>query len=456
MIFLLLAAAAAFAIPDFHTAAAARAWGEAQQRAGNDSAAAEAFTKEAQIRRATGDPQGADVEMRRAQRLETDLALAIPGPVPASARLAKWEPAAGCYLGVQDGDGGSAEEFQQDAGRHLALVYEYDSYGDPFPMRWAEEQSSEGHAIQIAWEPNDIFAVKDDDYLENWARDAAQTQMPIFLRFGGEMNGAWTSWGRNPAAYRRAFRLVHDVMARLAPNVAMVWAPNAIPTENLDEYYPGDDAVDWVGISLYVVRYYDNSLNRPAWQDNPMNLIAPIYRKYAARHPICLTEWGVSRRSQIEGTNADPFAAARIQDLFSAIKVRFPRLKMVCAFDRDNLVDARPGRRLNDYSMPAGSLALAAYKDATADSYFLTSVSDGGGSPYAYRQIQSHLPPSYSGPVAVSLATYSLYPTLDVSRPGLSLHLERPYSFYLPPGHGALTFRVRDASGHVAETLRLP
>jgi sRNA-binding protein len=33
------------AIPDFHTAAAARSWAEAQQRAGNDSEAAEAFVR---------------------------------------------------------------------------------------------------------------------------------------------------------------------------------------------------------------------------------------------------------------------------------------------------------------------------------------------------------------------------------------------------------------------------
>ena len=81
-----------------HQAAAARAWGEAQERAGHYDAAAEAYEREAMLRRATGDPQGAEVEQRRARRLETDLALAVPGPVLPTRRLAKWEPAAGCYL----------------------------------------------------------------------------------------------------------------------------------------------------------------------------------------------------------------------------------------------------------------------------------------------------------------------------------------------------------------------
>jgi hypothetical protein len=445
------------AIPVFHTAAAARAWGAAQERVGDDAEAAAAFEREAAIRRATGDPQGADVELRRARRLETDLAAAIPGPIPPAMHLAKWEPVAGCYLGVQDGDGGSADDFAVSAGRPLALAYEYASYGNPFPRRWAAVQAAAGRAIQIAWEPNDIHAVKDDDYLHHWAIDAAATGIPLFLRFGGEMNGAWTPWSRDPAAYRRAFRTVHDVMARLAPNVAMVWAPNPVPFEKIDQYYPGDDVVDWVGISLYVVRYYDDHLSSPAWQDHPLNLIAPIYQKYAARHPICLTEWGVSRRSRVEGANADAFAASRIEDLFAAIKVRFPRLKMVCAYNRDNFSqpDVRPGRRLNDYSLPSGSLAMQAYRQATTDDpYFLSSV-NVAGAPYANHRLTTQLPSHYHGPVAVSLSSPSLNPTLLIMRDGLTERRTRPYSFDLPVGSGPLILRVETTPGHTAQTLTL-
>lgn len=454
---LLLICAGAQAIPSFRTAAAARAWAEAQERTGHYDAAAQAYEQEARLRRVTGDPQAAEVEQRRARRLETDVALAVPGPVPPPHHLAKFEPAAGCYLGVLDGEGGSADAFAERAGRHLALAFEYDAYGRPFPRRWVQRQASQGRAVQIAWEPNNIDAVGDDDYLERWADDAGQTGVPIFLRFGGEMNGAWTPWGRDPAAYRRAFRLVHDVMARRAPNVAMVWAPNAIPLENLDRYFPGDDVVDWVGISLYIVRFYDDDLQRPAWQDHPLTFIAPFYQKYAARHPLCLVEWGVTRRSRVEGADADPFAAARIEDLFSALKVRFPRLKMACAFDRNNLAGARAGRRLNDYSLPAGSLALAAYQQATSDPYFLTSVGDpaAGGSPYAYRRLNGRLPPKYTGLVAVSVSTYALDPVLVVTRPGLTRIQRRPYEFVLPPGAGPLTVRVRDPRGRVARTVTL-
>jgi hypothetical protein len=172
---------------------------------------------------------------------------------------------------------------------------------------------------------------------------------------------------------------------------------------NVDAYYPGDDAVDWVGISLYLVRFYDDDLRRPAWQDNPIGFIAPFYQKYAARKPFCLVECGVSRRSRVEGVDADAFAATRIEDLLDAARVRFPRLKMLCWFDRNNLTGAIPDRRLNDYSNPPGSLALQTMQNAAADPYFLGSPTDHPT--VGYQRLSTSLPPHYTGILLGSLST---------------------------------------------------
>jgi len=107
--------------------------------------------------------------------------------------------------------------------------------------------------------------------------------VPVFVRFGHEMNGSWYPWGQQPAAYIAAFRRVAEAVRRGAPLSAMVWAPSygggypfaggrnlAHPgTADFDAldsdhdrgltmaddpyapYYPGDDVVDWVGMSLY-------------------------------------------------------------------------------------------------------------------------------------------------------------------------------------------------------------
>ena len=350
------------------------------------------------------------------------------------------------YVGRND-----ADEFGRRIGRPLAVCFDYSPYGAPFPREWARRQARAGRAIQIAWEPNDIHAVRDDEYLNRWARDAADCGTPVFLRFGGEMNGNWTPWGRDPAAYRRAFRLVHTVINRYATSVALVWAPGAVPTYNLDLYYPGDDVVDWVGISLYLVRYYDDNLNRPAWQDGPASFIAPFYAKYAARKPLCLTECGISRRSRVEGRSADDYAAARTFDLLDTIKIRFPRLKMFCWFTRNNLELAQQGRRLNDYSLPEGSGALAAFRAAAGDPYFLSRF--GVVPPYRYQVVGSRLPSGYRGSLSAAVSTYSLHPTLEVARGGVVRQTRHPFSLFVPPGHGPLTVRVRDERGHIAKSV---
>ncbi len=455
LLFLLTQPLYAQSLPHFRTAADARAYAEAQERAGQYEAAAGAFEVEAAIRRRAGDPQAAIIEHRRALRLKTDVALAVTAPVPmAGPALAKLEPVAGCYLGALDNyPSDDADNFERRSGRPLALCFDYGRYGAPFPMNWARRQVRAGRAIQIAWEPNDIRAVRDDEYLNRWAEDAARCGTAVFLRFGGEMNGNWTPWGRDPLAYRRAFRLVHAVVNRHATNVALVWAPGAVPTYNLDLYYPGDDVVDWVGISLYLVRYYDDRLSQPASQDGPASFIAPFYEKFAARKPLCLVECGVSRRSRVEGHGADAYAAARIFDLMDAIKIRYPRLKMFCWFTRNNLETAQAGRRLNDYSLPEGSQALAAFRSATSDPYFLSKLSDVP--PYRYQTVGGRLPQGYTGSLSAAISTHSLNPTLEVTRGGPVRRTGHPFSVFVPTGLGPISIGVRDERGRLARTVRV-
>jgi hypothetical protein len=86
------------------------------------------------------------------------------------------------------------------------------------------------------------------------------------VRFAHEMNGSWYAWGQQPAAYVEAYRRVAAAAHAGAPGSPMMWAPNygggypfaggrfaAVPGTGdarvLDT--DGDDAVDWVGMSLY-------------------------------------------------------------------------------------------------------------------------------------------------------------------------------------------------------------
>ncbi|KAJ3081608.1 hypothetical protein HK102_002236 [Quaeritorhiza haematococci] len=114
--------------------------------------------------------------------------------------------------------------------------------------------------------------------------------VPILLRFGHEMNAPWHSYGHKPSQYRAAYRDLYETIrseanaANISNMIYFVWAPfhadgypflpererrniTALNREMdtngdgvLDQrddpfspFYPGDDVVDYVGISAYAI-----------------------------------------------------------------------------------------------------------------------------------------------------------------------------------------------------------
>ncbi|WP_448630602.1 glycoside hydrolase family 26 protein [Cellulomonas soli] len=111
-----------------------------------------------------------------------------------------------------------------------------------------------------------------DDYLRRYAADVAALQLPVAIRLDHEMNAGWYPWneqgsggaavnGNNRGDYVTMWRHVHDIFEAAGANqyVIWVWAPNIVnnlPAANQSlEYtrslYPGDEYVDWVGLSGY-------------------------------------------------------------------------------------------------------------------------------------------------------------------------------------------------------------
>lgn len=101
----------------------------------------------------------------------------------------------------------------------------------------------------------------------------------LYLSFAPDMNATWRPWGQRPDAYRAAFQTVAEVVHAKVPGAAMLWSPfwggdypYAAPApltaaqagsdtdgdgqltradDPYAPYYPGDAAVDAVGLSLY-------------------------------------------------------------------------------------------------------------------------------------------------------------------------------------------------------------
>ncbi|WP_461473314.1 glycoside hydrolase family 26 protein [Microbacterium sp. HJ5] len=171
--------------------------------------------------------------------------------------------------------------------------------------QWVVQAAEQAHAARavhlLTLEPTSGLAALTDDMLDDLANllnEVTSTGVPVIVRFAHEMNGSWYAWGQQPEGYIAAFRRVADRVHEI-PGAATMWAPNygggypftggtyaaderpkdeaALDTDGdgtLDgaddpyaPYYPGDEYVDWVGMSLYhwgsAVPWGENELPEP-------------------------------------------------------------------------------------------------------------------------------------------------------------------------------------------------
>jgi len=326
-----------------------------------------------------------------AQSVTPNLEISI-GPYLSESERAKTRPVAlhepdhGCYLGAYieldpklvstyiDSNQRIRklpEEFESIVGKRHASYFFYQGYGFPLPVDWIKLLADRNKIVHIALEPNDgLEAVKDDAYLRLLADQLKSTNARILLRFASEMNGEWTKYGGNPSLYRQKFRLVAAVMKQRAPNVAMVWCPYATPVGNIRSFYPGHDAVDWVGVNIYNVTYFDQNPSTPAHNVEPEDLLKFVYETYSKQKPIMIGEYATTHFSRLENRSIPTFAVNNIRSIYASLRSKFPDVKAIYYFSSNNLLIRHAAN--NNYALTADPQVLEAYREAITPDYFLS------------------------------------------------------------------------------------
>jgi hypothetical protein len=93
-----------------------------------------------------------------------------------------------------------------------------------------------------------------DAQLDALATTLAGYSVPVLLRVGYEFDGPWNHY--DPEQYRKAFLRVREHVVGGAENVQLVWQAavscgGAFGGHSLLDWYPGDDAVDFVAASYF-------------------------------------------------------------------------------------------------------------------------------------------------------------------------------------------------------------
>lgn len=317
-------------------------------------------------------------------------------PLPVTSTLAKHEPASGVYIGMLGADrrvGYDVTKIEDVYGRKHALYLSYVGWrkvqidtNTYFPARTAERVKELDGALQIGWEPRfGLDDVQDDEYVRRFAREAKASGIPIFLRYASEMNGAWVPWHGEPQKYIEKFRLIHDIMAEEAPNVAMVWSPNFWPPDTIDSYYPGDAYVDWVGFSLYSTPY---SSEKEQLQGTVIDTFAPLYKRYSHK-PIMISEGAVAHTYLPTNQAYWSWAESQLGYMYGYLPRLFPQVKAITYF---NFSRAQAVRTNGSYVYDIGENPFmdGYYQRLIASDWFLSKVEPGVNPiPYRYTPVLS-------------------------------------------------------------------
>lgn len=310
----------------------------------------------------------------------------------ATPTLARLEPDTGAYFGVNlDWGQDSATAFNQRLGIPAAVYVNFFR----FPFSSAELNNLNGFIEEVAQQPGiGLITLEPHDGLNTVTPTVAddlakllatynQSGVPILVRFAHEMNGSWYSWSQSPIEYVAAFRTLAEAIHSQAHLTAMLWAPNygggypfaggryqALPDSSdfqlldtnqdgrldmLDDmyapYYPGDDVVDWVGMSVY------HWGSQYPWGENEVpekgSFVARItgtyvgpegdqrgvpnfYQVYVEQHhkPMAITETAALYNPAVGGDNEQLIKQTWWRQVFSTQVARdFPRIKMINWFE---------------------------------------------------------------------------------------------------------------------------
>ena len=263
-------------------------------------------------------------------------------------------------------------ELETDLGRRLDIVHWFTNWDNPYFPELVEMVAQGGRRPLISWQPHrqsvaDIAAGRYDDYVREWARGAAAAPGLVYVRPFPEMNGDWTAWNGDTAAFRAAWRRVVALFDEEgATNVRWVFSPNVTDEPRTDAnrmelYYPGHDYVDVLALDGY---NWGSTRPHIGWRSFA-EVFATGYDRITrlGDQPVWIAEFA----SADEGGDK----AAWVEEMFAT--TGFDRIEALVWFDEDKEADWR---------IASDASVLQAFRAALTSGTFVAST---GGAPSADR-----------------------------------------------------------------------
>lgn len=281
---------------------------------------------------------GALLSERRKMVNETDFELYTQGPVDAAPYFgAKLEPVGGAYFGMVS----EYSDFIQPIASHLTYFSMSDGQTDIYYP--ANENIRNSNCVVTVGYTVDSLGSVNYDALRNALDTLHSYNRPMFIRFANEMNVS--ALGNDPTKYIEVFRTAAN-MVHEYPNFAVVWSPNDLGA--LDRpfayFYPGDEYVDWVGVSSYLKKYFQANKNTTdkdatyfmtgdyAWTTNTLKPIIQFMEENNIQKPLMISEGGVETANHY-GEDCASWASPRFRNMYYNVLMKYPQVKLINYFN---------------------------------------------------------------------------------------------------------------------------
>ncbi len=314
-------------------------------------------------------------------------ATAAADPSPTAVPLPTLNPQGhvglGAYLkDVPYEDFASVLAFEQLVHHRMYYVLWFQAWGEsdaPFHADWISSAAQKGFIPVITWEPwkrnfdnpaapqpeyslAGIAQGQHDDYIRSWAQGAKALGVPIIIRFAHEQStqpGAqlWYPWQGDPDNYKAAFRHVVSIFRQEgADNVQFLWSAMWL-NEWANQYYPGDDVVDYVGTTI-LNHGTAPTVDWAQWKSFDELFTVPYQAAQQWGKPIILTELASAEQGGDKAT--------WLHDCFSSLKMEYPLVTGVLMLE---VASDREWPDIN-WSVASSPASLQAFRQVINDTYF--------------------------------------------------------------------------------------
>ncbi|SCZ90202.1 BZ3500_MvSof-1268-A1-R1_Chr1-3g01836 [Microbotryum saponariae] len=288
--------------------------------------------------------------------------------------------------------------------------------GGPAPARLIEATNTDAAIFLTVYPATGFAAVATSDFTALGSQILeyqVKYNRTVFLRYAPEMQGTWNQYGQQPTAFNQSWHQMYNAVKAIAPDTIMVWAPNTVQgypygqsfaatsaadfalldtngdgaitvaDDGFAPYYPGDEVVDWIGLSIYYkgqdAAQQENEVQNPGYCHNVImglnpqtrTTITPWYTNYCINKPTkaCMfAECGAAyHTNHTDGATQAALQQGWLSDCVTNTTFldTFPRLKLIMQFEYEKFESDNTGAQdMRDYRV---TNATAVARELTSD-----------------------------------------------------------------------------------------